>query len=111
MKIREMSQYEIFKKDKRKCGVLYAALWFFDLPYRFDNSRSKLLKHISNIAFDWCDRRFRKCCIPVGKELGPSNYIVFDPVLKSCADGQSFDSCEEAFGRNYYLNIQMNRSV
>ena len=105
MKIRKMSHYEIFKQDKRKCGFLYAALWLFDLPYLFDNSGCRLLKHISDTVFDWCDRRYRKCCMPVGKKLCPAGYIIFEPIPKLSVSDQSYETQKGCFDLENHISV------
>lgn len=78
MKFRKMSRYEIFKYDLKKCGFMYAVLWYFDLPYVFDYSRCKALKQISDKAFDWCNSKLiRKT--PAGSKLSPFEYTEYYP--------------------------------
>ena len=79
MKFREMSRLEIFRKDVRKCGIIYASLWLFDLPYAFDNSKSRCLRCISDKAFDWCDKKLRTCCASAGRRFSPLEYVIYEP--------------------------------
>ena len=96
MKFREMSRYEIFKKDTRKCGIIYAALWFFDMPYRFDNSKSRILRHISDAAFDWCEKRLKLYSRPVGKHFKPLEFVIYDPPLSKKSCRGSFKPCRKS---------------
>jgi len=73
----------IFLRNKRECGIRYALLWYLDLPYSFDFSHSHWLRKLSDWAYDWCNQRYQKCMVPVGRIFHEPEFTEYLPAASA----------------------------